>query len=691
MTPITVTVTLIAGMAEFIPSNQKVDITCPVCLDTFKRPRSLPCLHTFCTECLQGHIVNTSQASLLSAFYCPVCRAQTKPPRAYTQRDTWAEQFPVNHWILCYMEESEKETVRDDIVMCECHPEFTVRLYCADHGRLCCPMCIATDHRKCEDVKELKEVAKQFDVAKEASELNSEMTTSLTFVNEFRRTRHKRMESLVTSRENIIHDIRGKKDEITEHLNTIEAAVLENIDEVSDDLLRGIETDIQWCNITEESIDEYKHALHMSGGDNSDIQNVIRLLKVQHKVKELRNKIQENSNSLSQPVERLIEFEFDENLIEFRDTFKAFGNLRVIDAGATEKVPVASTSRVETFNETEQSIQNDQETAINNESESNNHLQTYLSRDEVSRTTWYADLFETVEPVITESTGNVNVELIKRLQVAEPVSKNKCWVTSIMPMPNECLIIADKCDKSLKLIKDEKLLSRTKLGTSPWNIAKVSETSVAVSYPQENLVRFFDVYVNDIVVKIMTTVSILGSPLKCDSTWTIQVPCFGITCLRKSLIVSCEDCLQMFSLKGKLLDTLSRKVDGQALFRRATFLASDSFRDVVFVSDEGANSVLAIQSAHKRLVSYPKYVYTHPKLRCPQGISVGVDGSILVCAFGSKTIHMISSSGTLTNIFEINVRPWSVACLTDTNRLIISVYPETEECRHIFSFEMIRR
>ena len=589
------------------------------------------------------------------------------------------------------MEESEKETARDDIVMCECHPEFTIRLFCVDHEQLCCPMCIATDHRRCEDVKELTEVAKHFEAAKEANELGSELTTSMIFVNEFRRTRHKRMNSLVTSRENIMHDIRAKKDEIVEHLNTVATGVFENIDEVSDDLLRGIEADIQWCNTTEESIDEYKLALDMPFGEDSEMQTVIRLLKVKQKMKELRNKIQDNSNSLSQPVERLLGFKFDENLITFREKLKTFGILQVGDIGTKEKEPVTCTSGLGPLNESVQSVQNELETTIHNEHEPDNHLQTYLSREDDSRTTWYADLFESIGPVITEDTGNINTELLKRVPVAQSASENKCWITSIMPMPNECLIIADKCDKSLKLIKDQKLLSRTKLGTSPWDIAKITETCVAVSYPQENVVRFFDVYVNDIVVKFMTTVSILGSPLKCDSTWSIKVPCFGITCLRKAIVVSCEDSLQMFSMKGKMLHTLSHKTDGQALFRRVTFLASDTFRDVVFASDEGANSVFAIHSAHKTLKSCPKYVYTHPKLRCPQGIAVGVDGSILVCAFGSKAIHKVTSNGTLTNIFEMNVRPWSISFLNDVNRFIISVYPETEECRHIFCFEMIRR
>ena len=33
------------------------ELTCSVCLELFKTPKTLPCLHTFCEECLKGMLL----------------------------------------------------------------------------------------------------------------------------------------------------------------------------------------------------------------------------------------------------------------------------------------------------------------------------------------------------------------------------------------------------------------------------------------------------------------------------------------------------------------------------------------------------------------------------------------------------------------------------------------------------------
>ena len=45
-------------------------VKCPICLDSFSDPRSLPCHHTLCLGCLEGVLGMSSQME------CPVCKQE---------------------------------------------------------------------------------------------------------------------------------------------------------------------------------------------------------------------------------------------------------------------------------------------------------------------------------------------------------------------------------------------------------------------------------------------------------------------------------------------------------------------------------------------------------------------------------------------------------------------------------------
>jgi len=48
------------------------DITeCSICVDSFKNPKCLPCIHTFCLECLQKYGSYNDPGDELA---CPLCR-----------------------------------------------------------------------------------------------------------------------------------------------------------------------------------------------------------------------------------------------------------------------------------------------------------------------------------------------------------------------------------------------------------------------------------------------------------------------------------------------------------------------------------------------------------------------------------------------------------------------------------------
>ena len=57
-------------------AKQLRDITeCPLCMHVFTDPRVLPCIHTFCLECLK-RISETAQKDSENKLHCPLHRKE---------------------------------------------------------------------------------------------------------------------------------------------------------------------------------------------------------------------------------------------------------------------------------------------------------------------------------------------------------------------------------------------------------------------------------------------------------------------------------------------------------------------------------------------------------------------------------------------------------------------------------------
>lgn len=61
---------------EIMPASLREEATCPVCLELFSNPVSLPCVHTFCFDCMQLWLLERKDMKLT----CPICREATEKP-----------------------------------------------------------------------------------------------------------------------------------------------------------------------------------------------------------------------------------------------------------------------------------------------------------------------------------------------------------------------------------------------------------------------------------------------------------------------------------------------------------------------------------------------------------------------------------------------------------------------------------
>lgn len=123
-------------------------VTCDICQSIFTAPRTLECLHTFCSDCLQRHI---GMLGLGGECFCPTCR---RPFYCTTPSDV--EKFPSNFFVNSVLGVIEESTPKDDgsgISCSNCSKVRTETGVCFDCGSFMCSDCLIAHVKKRHKVK----------------------------------------------------------------------------------------------------------------------------------------------------------------------------------------------------------------------------------------------------------------------------------------------------------------------------------------------------------------------------------------------------------------------------------------------------------------------------------------------------------------------------------------------------------
>ena len=137
-------------------------LTCTICKELLKEPRSLPCFHSFCKHCLTKYIeIQRDEARRERKaehwFYCPTCRTQF-------QLNDSVEGLPSNNFIN-NMIDVLKIQQQERMPPCDCcKDQIPSKSRCIGCERYLCKNCLTT-HNNWPDCKEhvvltLEELAK---------------------------------------------------------------------------------------------------------------------------------------------------------------------------------------------------------------------------------------------------------------------------------------------------------------------------------------------------------------------------------------------------------------------------------------------------------------------------------------------------------------------------------------------------
>ncbi|KAI8482148.1 hypothetical protein Bbelb_401380 [Branchiostoma belcheri] len=133
-------------MAEAVLSQISGDfLECTICLEPYKDPKILPCLHTFCKDCLEKFVAKQSEAK--DKFPCPTCRIETVLPEG------GVAGLKNNFFVLSLRDtvDAHKSLVskEDDNVPCDVCEEV------ANHG------CVVCEEFLCEECARVHRRAKR--------------------------------------------------------------------------------------------------------------------------------------------------------------------------------------------------------------------------------------------------------------------------------------------------------------------------------------------------------------------------------------------------------------------------------------------------------------------------------------------------------------------------------------------------
>ncbi|XP_062619404.1 E3 ubiquitin-protein ligase TRIM45-like [Saccostrea cucullata] len=192
------------------------DVTlCSICVEKFKTPRCLPCMHSFCHKCLTSYIDSICKSTEPRlGFNCPLCLEYVPRNGAFDKPEEWAANFPVNYVLdkiletpekrLCAACQRDNETENASDICLSCNeylctvctkhhrkhlpskdhiiiqlkeveskkithefgkyfrcPEHNevIKLFCSEHDQPCCILCTGTTHRKCDSVDTIQNAA----------------------------------------------------------------------------------------------------------------------------------------------------------------------------------------------------------------------------------------------------------------------------------------------------------------------------------------------------------------------------------------------------------------------------------------------------------------------------------------------------------------------------------------------------
>ncbi|XP_052090170.1 tripartite motif-containing protein 45-like [Mytilus californianus] len=609
-------------------------LMCTICLETFKQPKYLPCLHTFCESCLSTYIVSTVKEEKPEGFKCPVCRRLVPVGDSKENPDTWARTLPGNHFVVSLidrraMKKAEKfcdacssksvskeailwctvceeaycetceanhktfkatrnhkiipiKDINEDksisivyaFVTCDEHPDKTIEIYCKDHSQPCCTVCATVHHRKCEHVVTIDKAITGVKESTKAQKVMKKLEETSNKLEGIIQNRHQNTTNFKKEIDVVEVEIANMRKKLNEKLDKVENEIREEVNNTRKSNLLKLSEESTELSALKSTFDHWKTIFEACLSQGSEIQCLV-------KMEEIFRKIPQFENDIGKVIQGIKDISVKFEATDISNAV-CFGHLQY-----------------------------------------NEQRPSFLGFKDI----------------------NLHTGKIKVLFTIDITGK---FISGIFF--NDDIIITD-CNKNRIVYHDNtgKQMEVLNISEGPFDITKVNDQTAAVSSGAKKI------YIINV------------KPLTLVKTLNVDVSVWGL-CLVEDEFITANQSKTISWLNAET----GSKIKELTIGYDPRFVTCNPKSEYIY--RKGEHSVEFISAVGKN------FQYNHSKLKYPFNQEIDQDGNIYVVGYGSHNIHQLSPAGELIRIIplsDINNEvslPWVMRFKRNTNRFLLTFH-----------------
>lgn len=317
---------------------------------------------------------------------------------------------------------------------CPDHVGKDIELFCADHNTLCCVMCVATEHRRCDKVASIDKLAKQLEEGAVTEELVDKLNSYLDHLRIMKVDREGNKEKLDRKKCEIMEQISNYKENVIILLEKLESTLNHEFDKMHAKETKRLDSEIDWCVAMQSAVENAKMVLMVTNRHCSNAQVFI---------------------TVQQCIERSIRYE-DELATEQNEKFELLDYSFEIDSSF--EAFLHSLISVETFG----------------------NVHTHRRRAFIPSSPGLK--------LLRDRAAEREIEF----DAKTPSDTRNCCLSSVLFLSDRRILLADQNNQKIKLFKDDgSLIYEQAFTTWPRDFTELGNNKVAVTLPKERKIEIF--------------------------------------------------------------------------------------------------------------------------------------------------------------------------------------------------------